>query len=151
VAEALWLEDLKVGHRFRTDEYHLTADAIIDFARQWDPQPFHLSDETARDTFFQGLAASGWQVASIGMRLLVTSGLRLAGGLIGAGGEVKWPTATRPGDRLHVEAEVTEVTPSRSDTTRGRITIVYETVNQYGEVRQRSTAKLLAFSRTRKS
>jgi len=56
----LWLEDIHVGHRFRTDVYNLTADDIIEFAAKWDPQPFHLSDETAQDTFLQGLAGSGW-------------------------------------------------------------------------------------------
>ena len=104
----LWLEDIHVGHRFRTDVYNLTADDIIEFATKWDPQPFHLSDETAQDTFFHGLAGSGWHTAAITMRLLVTSGIALARGIIGAGGEVAWPTATRPGDRLHVEGEVVD-------------------------------------------
>ena len=76
----LWLEDIHVGHRFRTDVYDLTADDIIEFATKWDPQPFHLSDETAQDTFFQGLAGSGWHTAAITMRLLVTSGIALARG-----------------------------------------------------------------------
>jgi hypothetical protein len=93
----LWLEDIHVGHQFRTDVYNLTADDIIEFATKWDPQPFHLSDETAQDTFFHGLAGSGWHTAAITMRLLVTSGIALARGIIGASGEVAWPTATRPG------------------------------------------------------
>jgi acyl dehydratase len=109
MATGLWLDDLHVGHRFRTDVYDLTADDIIEFATKWDPQPFHLSDETAQDTFFHGLAGSGWHTAAITMRLLVTSGIALARGIIGAGGEVAWPTATRPGDRLHVEGEVVDV------------------------------------------
>jgi acyl dehydratase len=87
----LWLDDLHVGHRFRTDVYDLTADDIIEFATKWDPQPFHVSNETARETFFKGLAASGWHTAAITMRLLVTSGMPLANGIIGAGGEVAWP------------------------------------------------------------
>ena len=114
MATELWLEDLHVGHRFRTDVYDLTADDIIEFATKWDPQPFHLSDETAQDTFFHGLAGSGWHTAAITMRLLVTSGIALAHGIIGAGGEVAWPTATRPGDRLHVEGEVVDVRTSKS-------------------------------------
>jgi acyl dehydratase len=147
VTNPLWLEDIQVGRRFRTDSYALTAESIVDFAAQWDPQPFHLGEDTAQGTFFGGLAASGWQVAAISMRLLVTSGLPIAGGIIGAGGEVKWPTATRPGDELHVEAEVTDVQASRSSPSRGFVTITYDTINQRGEVRQHSTAKLLAFAR----
>ena len=49
---ALWLEDVHVGNRFRTDTYDLTADAIIEFASEWDPQPFHLGEDAAQDTFF---------------------------------------------------------------------------------------------------
>jgi acyl dehydratase len=59
MATELWLDDLRVGHRFRTDVYDLTADDIIEFAIKWDPQPFHISDESAQDTFFHGLAGSG--------------------------------------------------------------------------------------------
>ena len=81
MATELWLEDIHVGHRFRTDVYDLTADDIIEFATKWDPQPFHVSAETAQDTFFHGLAGSGWHTAAITMRLLVTSGIALARGI----------------------------------------------------------------------
>ena len=147
MANKLWLNDLRVGHRFRTGVYALTADDIVEFATKWDPQPFHLSDETARGTFFEGLAASGWHTAAVTMRLLVTSGMPLANGMIAAGGEVAWPTATRPGDRLHVEGEVVEVRTSKVDTTRGFVTIVYDTLNQDGEVRQSSKSRLLVFAK----
>jgi acyl dehydratase len=143
----LWLEDIHVGHRFRTDVYDLTADDIIEFATKWDPQPFHLSDETAQDTFFHGLAGSGWHTAAITMRLLVTSGIALARGIIGAGGEVAWPTATRPGDQLHVEGEVVDLQTSRSNPNRGLLTIAYETLNQDCEVRQSSKVRVLAFAK----
>lgn len=92
---ALWLEDVHVGNRFRTDTYDLTADAIIEFATEWDPQPFHLGEDAAQDTFFNGLAASGWHTAAITMRLLVTTGLPLATGIIGASIELAWPSPTR--------------------------------------------------------
>lgn len=143
----LWLEDIQVGDRFRTDVYDLTAAEIIEFATQWDPQPFHLGEESARDTFFKGLAASGWQTAVITMRLLVTTGLPLATGIIGASIDLAWPTPTRPGDQLHVELEVSDVRVSKSDPTRGFITTAYDTLNQHGDVRQRTTARLLAFTR----
>jgi acyl dehydratase len=106
------------------------------FAAQFDPQPFHTDEMTAKDTFFKGLAASGWHTAAITMRLNVETGLPLAGGLIGAGGEITWPAPTRPGDTLHVESEVVEITPSRSKPDRGIAVILSRTINQRGEVIQ---------------
>src|SRR5688500_14123663 len=96
--EPLWLEDLEAGDRFRTDEYEITREEILAFAGRYDPQAFHLDEEAAAGTFFQGLAASGWHTAAITMRLVVTSGLPIATGFIGAGAELSWPTPTRPGD-----------------------------------------------------
>ena len=111
-----------------------TADQIKAFAARFDPQPFHLDEEAAEGSFFQGLAASGWHTAAITMSLLVKSGMPIAGGLIGAGGEIAWPRPTRPGDVLQVESEVLAVTPSRSRPERGMITVSSETKNQNGEV-----------------
>lgn len=144
----LWLDDLAVGDRFRTDEYAITAEEILDFAGRYDPQPFHLDETAAGDTFFQGLAASGWHTAAITMRLIVTSGLPIATGIIGAGVELSWPTATRPGDVVHAEMTVTEVRASRSRPDRGFVTVAYDTVTRTGEIRQRTTATLLLFRRS---
>ncbi len=113
------------------------------FAGQFDPQPFHLDDATAKSTLFAGLAASGWHTAAITMRLLVDGGAPIAGGLIGAGGEVSWPKPTRPGDILQVESEILDVTPSRSRPDRGMVTVRSETFNQRGEIVQTLTAKLV--------
>ncbi|WIM87194.1 MaoC family dehydratase [Candidatus Mycobacterium wuenschmannii] len=146
MSSELWLDDIHVGYRFRTDDYELTADDIVEFATKWDPQPFHVSEDTARETFFKSLAASGWHTAAITMRLLVTSGMPVANGIIGAGGEVAWPTATRPGDKLHVEAEIVDV-QAKPNATRGFVTIAYDTVNQDGEIRQSSKARLLVFAK----
>src|SRR5262245_64020248 len=109
----LYLEDLAVGRRFASATHVIDAAQIKAFAGQFDPQPFHLDDERARGTLFAGLAASGWHTPAITMRLLVESGLPLAGGIIGAGGEINWPKPTRPGDVLRVVSEIEEVTPSR--------------------------------------
>ncbi len=138
----LYLEDLSPGDRFTSGEHALDAAQIIEFAQRFDPQPFHLDEEAAKGTFFQGLAASGWHTASITMRLLVQSGLPLADGVIGSGGEIQWPRPTRPGDVLRVESEVMEVTPSRSRPERGMVVVRSETRNQHGEVLQRLTTKL---------
>jgi acyl dehydratase len=91
--------------------------------------------------------ASGWHTAAITMRLLVEGGLPLAGGVIGAGGELDWPNPTRPGDALYVESEVLEVRPSRSRPDRGVATVRSLTRNQRNEVVQRLTAKLIVARR----
>ena len=91
----LYLDDLIVGQRFTSRTHVVAATEIKAFARQFDPQPFHLDEEMAKRAFFGELVASGWHTAAITMRLLVETGLPLAGGIIGAGGEVSWPKPTR--------------------------------------------------------
>ena len=144
VAEGLlYLDELRVGQRFISASHALDETQIKAFARQFDPQQFHLDETAARGSLFGGLAASGWHTAAITMRLLVGGGAPLAGGVLGAGGEISWPRPTRPGDVLRVESEILEVTPSRSRPERGMVTIRSETRNQRGEVVQILTAKLV--------
>jgi len=139
----LYLEDLHIGHRFTSGSHTVDEAQIKAFANQFDPQPFHLDDEAARDSLFEGLAASGWHTAAITMRLQVESGLPIAGGIIGAGGEINWPRPTRPGDVLHAESEVLEIVPSRSRPDRGMVTVRTETLNERGEVVQTLTVKIV--------
>src|SRR5438132_11325917 len=117
--DTLFLEDLHVGQRFMSRSHTIDEAQIKSFATQFDPQPFHLDDEAAKATLFGGLVASGWHTAAITMKLLVESGLPLAGGIVGAGGEVSWPKPTRPGDSLTVTSQIEEVVPSRSRLDRG--------------------------------
>jgi acyl dehydratase len=138
-----YLEDLHVGQRFASGTYAVDEAQIKAFAGQFDPQPFHLDDATAKRTMFAGLAASGWHTAAITMRLLVDGGAPIAGGVIGAGGEIAWPKPTRPGDILQVKSEILDVTPSRSRPDRGMVTVRSETFNQRGEIVQTLTAKLV--------
>lgn len=138
-----YLDDLQVGQRFTSASHALDEAQIKAFAAQFDPQPFHLDNDAARHSLFGGLAASGWHTAAITMRLLVGGGAPIAGGVIGATGEISWPRPTRPGDILHVESEVLEVTPSRSRPERGMVTVRSETRNQSNEVVQVLTAKLV--------
>ena len=142
-----YLGDLQTGDRFTSAEHALDEAQIKAFAAQFDPQPFHLDHEAAKATLFGGLAASGWHTAAITMRLLVCGGLPLAGGIIGAGGEISWPKPTRPGDVLHVDTEVVSVTPSRSRPDRGMVVVRSETRNQHGDVLQHSVYKLVVPSR----
>ncbi len=141
--ERLYLEDFQPGQRFISGTHALDEAQIKTFAMQFDPQPFHLDEEAAKGSLFAGLAASGWHTAAITMRLQVESGLPISGGIIGVGGELNWPRPTRPGDILHVESEILEVTPSRSRPERGMITVRSETLNQRGEVVQNLTVKLV--------
>src|SRR5882762_11379662 len=120
-SNALFLEDLQVGQRFWSGFHTIDAAQIKAFARQFDPQPFHLDGEAAKATLFGGLVASGWHTAAITMRLQVESGLPIAGGIVGIGGEMRWPRPTRPGDILRVVSDVEEVTSSRSRPDRGVI------------------------------
>lgn len=143
-SSALHFDDLHVGDRFSSGTVEVTETDIKRFAGEFDPQPFHLDNEQARGTMFGGLAASGWHTAALTMRLLVTGGPKLAGGVIGAGGEIEWKTPTRPGDVLHVDSEVLELIPSRSRTDRGVVVLRSKTINQRGEVVQTLTAKLMA-------
>jgi acyl dehydratase len=141
--ELLYLDDLFVGQRFTSRTHVIDEAEIKDFARKFDPQPFHLDEDSAKTTLFAGLAASGWHTAAITMRLLVECGLPLAGGIIGAGGEIAWPKPTRPGDRLQVESEVMEISPSRSRPDRGIARARSLTRNQRNEVVQELTATLI--------
>jgi len=139
----LYLEDLHVGQRFESATLAITADEIKAFARQFDPQPFHLDEDAAARSLLGGLAASGWHTAALTMRLLVGGGAPIAGGVIGAGVGIRWPRPVRPGDELQVVSEVLEITPSRSKSDRGIAVLRSETRNQRGEVVQVLTSKLM--------
>ncbi len=143
----LYLEDLRVGQRFISAEAGIDPESIRAFAAQWDPQPFHLDDEAATATLFGGLAASGWHTAALSMRLLVTSGLPLAGGIIGSGGELLWEKPVRPGDTLRVECEILDITPSRSRPDRGMVRVRCLTLNQNDETVQSFTPRLVVTRR----
>jgi len=142
-ADRLYLDDVHVGQRFSSGTHLVDAAQIKAYANQFDPQPFHLDEEAAKATLFAGLAASGWHTAAITMRLMVDGGLPLAGGIIGAGGQLAWPKPTRPGDTLRVESEVMEITPSRSRSDRGTVVVRSQTRNQRDEVVQELTARLI--------
>ena len=147
LAPRLYLEDLEVGRRFQTGSVVVERDAIKRFAAEFDPQPFHLDERAAEGTFFGGLVASGWHTAAITMRLLVTSGLPISGGVIGAGGELVWPQPVHPNDELTVSVEVVAAKRSASRPDRGLVTVRSETRNQRGETVQIMTARLVVPAR----
>src|SRR5690349_8662214 len=142
----LYFDDLAVGQTFESASRPITADDIKQFARAYDPQPFHLDETAAAHTIFGGLAASGWHTAAITMSLIVDS-VTLAGGVLGAGGDVAWPRPTRPGDTLQVTSTITELIPSRSKPDRGIVKMRSETRNQHGEVVQDLKSTLVVHRR----
>src|SRR4030095_744012 len=145
-ANQLTLEDLQIGQRFRSQSHTIDATQIKTFAGQFDPQPFHLDEELAKETFFGELVASGWHVAAITMRLLIGS-THIAGGLGGGGGDIRWLRPTRPGDTLQVETEVVEIKPSKSRADRGTVTMRSTTKNQGGQSVLIMTSKLVVPTR----
>lgn len=141
--QPLYFDDLSVGERFISRTHQIDESQIKTFAKEYDPQPFHLDGEAARGSLFQGLVASGWHTAAITMRLLVDSVPPIAGGLVGAGAEISWPKPTRPGSVLHVETEIVELKPSRSRPDRGIAIIRSETRNEADEIVQVLRATLI--------
>lgn len=132
-----YLDDFVVGQRFGSGQITIDAKAIKRFAAEFDPQPFHMDEQAAKETLFQGLAASGWHTAALSMRLLVESDLRPAGGVIGMGfDEFRWPRPVRPGDTLTIETEILEVRPSKSQPDQGIVKARMSTFNQKHEVVQ---------------
>lgn len=144
----LYLEDLHPGERFESGDYAITEAAIIAFAREFDPQPFHLDADAAKASIFGGLVASGWHTAAISMRLLATSPLQLAGGTIGLAVEaMAFPRPVRPGDLLRLAIEIVDIRPSRSKPERGTIRIHNVLTNSRGETVQELTATILGWKR----
>jgi acyl dehydratase len=139
-----YFEDFHVGQKFGSGKVAVTAEEIKTFARQFDPQPFHVDEAAARRTFFGGLVASGWHTAAMTMRLFVDSDVKPAGGSIGAGGsDLSWPRPVRPGDVLHLESEVIELRPSRSRPEVGIMKMRLTTYNQANEPVQLATPAMI--------
>jgi len=128
-----WFDDLKLGMHFKSDAVTVSKEDILRFASEFDPQPFHLDEEAARDTILGGLAASGWHTAAIAMKLAITCRPFGPHPLFGAGvDELRWMKPVRANDTLHLEGEVVELTPSRTKP-QGIARIKWTAYNQNGE------------------
>jgi acyl dehydratase len=144
-----YFEDYAVGQIFLTGKHRIDKDQIVTFAKQFDPQFYHLDEEAAKNSPFKGLAASGWHTAAITMRLMVDGEFKPAGGIIGVGfDELSWTRPVRPGDELYVKSEILEARPSKSKNDRGAIRVRNTTFNQNDEVVQMFTANLIVPRRT---
>lgn len=131
----LWaLEDFQVGASIALPPYPVSEEEILAFARQYDPQPFHVDAEAARDSIFGGLVASGWMTTAIFMRMQYDGFLKRSTCLGSPGvDEIRWLLPVRPGDVLQGEVRVTEVRPSRSKPDRGAVFTEGHLENQAGE------------------
>ncbi len=139
-----YFEDYAVGQIYHSGRHRIDKEQIIAFARQFDPQPYHLDEEAAKTSPFKGLVASGWHTAAITMRLLVDGEFKPAGGILAVGfDQLSWPRPVRPGDELRVTSEVLEVRPSKSRPDRGLIRAQSTTLNQNDEPVQIFTAHLI--------
>ena len=130
----LYYEDLEIAKTYGSSEITVNENEVIEFAKAYDPQPFHTDKAAAKESVFGMLVASGWHTAALTMRLRVTGELQLAGGWIGLGIEsMKWPKPVLPGDTLHATFEVIEKRESKSNPSRGIIRVRTCTYNQRGE------------------
>ncbi|AGC43650.1 MaoC domain-containing protein [Myxococcus stipitatus DSM 14675] len=142
-----YFEDFQPGETSEAGPYVISREEIIAFAKQFDPQPFHLSDEGGREGIFGGIIASGWHTASICHKLVVEHLLKGSASLGSPGlDELRWLRPVRPGDALTARFEVVSTTPSRSKADRGAIKFRFEVRNQSGEVVMTEIANAL-FSR----
>lgn len=130
-----YFEDVEVGETTRFGRYEVTREEIIEYARQFDPQSFHLDEEAARASMFGGLVASGWHTCAMLIRM-VCDGMVPTAATSGSMGfdDLKWVKPVRPGDVLSVESVVREKIESRSRPDRGTVKIESRVSNQRGEV-----------------
>ncbi len=126
-----YLEDFQPGQTLEFGSHTLTAEEIVEFARRYDPQPFHLDDAAGRQTHFGGLVASGWHTAGLMMRMMVDHLLSPETSLGSPGiDELRWLRPVRPGDTLRVRVTMLEVLRSRSKPDRGTVRQRVEVLNQ---------------------
>ena len=130
-----YFEDFTLGEVVELGSRSISKEEIIDFARQFDPQYFHVDEERAKQSIYGGLIASGWHTAALTMRL-AADGLILDSASMGSPGvdELRWLKPVRPGDTLSARFTVTEIRPSGSKPDRGIVKSFVEVSNQHGEV-----------------
>jgi acyl dehydratase len=133
---ALHFEDFEVGQRMETETFTIDKEHAIAFAREYDPQYFHIDENSAHGGPYGKLIVSGWQTAAVTMKLKAASILtQIAGGLLGLGIEsLKWPRPVYPGDTLRAVITITEKRQSQSKPTHGILKYKVETFNQKNEL-----------------
>ncbi len=140
-----YFEDLEVGAETEFGTYDVTREEILEFARKYDPQPFHLSDEAAARTHFRRLAASGWHTCAMTMAVLARFAVKHEQAGLGSPGidELRWLKPVYPGDTLHVSGKIVDKTPSRSRPDMGSYRTETTVTNQDGVPVMRYTSIVL--------
>jgi acyl dehydratase len=130
----IYFEDLEVGQETYFGSYEVTREEVIDFARKYDPQPFHLSDQAAAKTHFGRLAASGWHTCAMTMAVIARHVVDTEQAGLGSPGidELRWLKPVYPGDTIHVRSTIVEVRPSRSKPEIGSFRSATTVSNQDG-------------------
>lgn len=130
----IYFEDLEVGSETHFGSCHVTREEVLDFARKYDPQPFHLSDEAAAKTHFGRLAASGWHTCAMTMGVIARHVVDEHQAGLGSPGidELRWLKPVYPDDTLHVSGKIIEKTPSRSRPDIGSFRTMTTATNQHG-------------------
>jgi acyl dehydratase len=131
-----YFEDFRVGEVVELGSRGISEREIIAFAREFDPQPFHVDAVRARDSAFGGLVASGWHTIALYMRLLVDGFIVTVANSMGSPGvdKIEWLKPVRPGDTLCGRLTILEMIPSKSRPDRGTVRTLGEMINQHGEV-----------------
>ena len=144
-----YFEDFRPGEVIEFGDYLVTEEEIVDFARRYDPQPFHVDRKAAAESIYGGLIASGWMTGSIMMRLLVDHFIAPASSMGSPGvDEVRWVRPVRPGDRLHVRVTIVDTKRSQSKPDRGIVQVQQEITTPRGDRVWRGGALRLATART---
>src|SRR3954449_11270804 len=130
----IYFEDLEIGAETYFGSYDVTRDEVLEFARKYDPQPFHLSDEEAAKTHFGRLSASGWHTCAMTMAVIARHVLEEEQAGLGSPGidELRWRKPVYPGDTLHVRGRIVDKTPSRSRPDIGSFRTPTRVANQDG-------------------
>ncbi|HEY0877763.1 MAG TPA: MaoC family dehydratase [Zeimonas sp.] len=129
-----FFEDFRPGEVLEFGDYLVTEEEIVEFAKRYDPQPFHIDHKAAEESIYGGLIASGWLTGSIVMRLLVDHFISPASSMGSPGvDEIRWTKPVRPGDRLKLRVTVVDARRSQSKPDRGIVQVQQEAINQDGE------------------
>jgi acyl dehydratase len=141
----IYFEDIEVGKVTEFGRYEVTREEVLEFARKYDPQPFHLSDEEAAKTHFGRLAASGWHTCAMTMAVIARRVMADEQAGLGSPGvdELRWLKPVYPGDTLTVKGRIVEKTPSRSKPEIGSFRTETEVTNQDGVPVMRFTSIVL--------
>jgi acyl dehydratase len=131
----IYFEDFVVGEKLTLGERTISKAEVLDFARQFDPQPFHVDDQAAEKSIYGGLIASGWHTCALAMRMMCDSYLLEAASMGSPGiDELRWLKPVRPGDTIRGEREILESRPSRSKPDRGIVRFDWRIYNQHDEL-----------------